>query len=207
MAHHVAGLIDEAEHARGKARAVAEDRCRAAVLELWSYRRSLEGRRPTNELEPILDMLETMKAGNGRRYFHRGVWERRDENSGDESPETVKWLDLAHNADEAARELIGWALGNAAAAAVDSSLEWIGLARKAGAGDDDLVRITLRFRSLLPESSADDEAPVDPIEQRLERLKSARKTLSRLEKELQTALEELRTSAQPVAGAPKRKRP
>lgn len=190
MAHHVAELIDQADRTRGKARAAAEDRCRTAILELWSYRRSLDGRRPTDELEPILDMLQMMKPNDDGSYYYRRAWEKQGEASSEESEETKRWLALARNADESARELVGWALGNAAAHAVDQSLEWIELARKAGAGEDTLLRITLRLQSLRPEFGADQEEPENPFARRLARLKTIRKALIQLEKELQTSLEE-----------------
>src|SRR5438034_174203 len=58
MAHHLAGLIDDAAKATQEDRPAKEGRIRDAILELWARRAEMpDGSRPFQELEPILRAL------------------------------------------------------------------------------------------------------------------------------------------------------
>lgn len=188
MAHHVAELIDDAGKARGKTKALANHRCRVAILDLWAHRTALSDRRLTADLDPILATLERLASPSGR-HNHNVIWQARDDDGGaPANPETKKWLDLAREADCAARDLVGWALATAAAATGDRSLEWVKLARKAGADDDSLARITVLLRNLRPEF-APPAVDVDPRIARSRALKNAVRAINILAKELNAASE------------------
>lgn len=186
MAHHIAELLDAAGKARGKAKAPADDRCRVAILDLWAHRTALGDRRLTAELDPILATLERLASPSRHHYQHQ-IWQARDEDDGAQAkPETDKWLDLAREADFAASDLVGWALANAAAAAGDRSLEWVKLARRAGAEDDNLIRITVLLRTLRPDFDL-PVTDVDPRRARSRALRGAVRAINTLAKELKAA--------------------
>ena len=115
MAHYVAELIDAASNAAPEERAAAERKCFETILELWGYRAELpDGRRPLENLEPIVRALESLDPDNEMPRFFRSV--RR---SIDKTEERI---------------LIGYTLADAARSALDKSKDWVAAAEKAGTG-------------------------------------------------------------------------
>jgi hypothetical protein len=190
MAHHVAELTKAARNTRGRAKVDAEDRCRRAILELWAFRREVEGQRPTEKLEPLINALAMLNPDETDPFYYRDIWRARREESAEEesAPEWI-WLDSARTIDAAARNLIGWSLGRAASEALDQSMPWIELARKAGAHDDSLVMLTLRLRSTNPKLARDTHLTAS-IRRRLDQLDQLRAVAATMEAELRLALEQ-----------------
>ncbi|WP_016746117.1 hypothetical protein [Rhizorhabdus wittichii] len=190
MSHHIAELIETAAATRGRARQEAEDRCRRAILELWAYRRELEGQRPAEALEPLLAALDMLEPLHDTPYHYRRFWRARDEDAAEkEDPEVAKWIAIAQGADRLARGLIGWALGRAASHTLDISAAWVDLARHAGAPEDLPLVILRRARVGDPAHIAEDDDPVAPLRKKLEQLAAFRALADSFEEELRDALE------------------
>lgn len=71
MAHYIAELIQSAETASAEDRPDKMARCAEAILELWKHRSALpNGKRPFEDIEPILQGLESLDPHtDGPRYF------------------------------------------------------------------------------------------------------------------------------------------
>ena len=192
MAHYIAELIDAAANAPPKEHATSQRRCVDAILELWSHRAELpNGKRPFENLEPIIRVLESLDPDNETAWFFRSV--RGSIVKADEDPRTQSMLDFVDNLDSTARILIGQALADAARSATDKSKEWVALAKEAGTdlGDVDIV---IRFVS----SEAESEMQPDPsecerelLQNRIERLETFTNMASTVCDGLKTRLETL----------------
>ena len=131
MAHYVAELIDAAENGSAEERAASRRKCFEAILELWSYRAELPGgRRPFENLEPIVRTLESLDPDNDLPRFYRSV--RRTVEREEENSLTQSILDVVDSIDSTARILIGYTLADLVRSAMDESKEWVALARDAG---------------------------------------------------------------------------
>lgn len=133
MAHYIAELIDAALNAAPEERAAAERKCFETILELWEHRAELpDGRRPLENLEPIVRALESLDPDNETPRYFRFV--RRTIDRVKEGPHTLSLLDFVDGIDSTARILIGYKLADAARSALDESKEWVAAAEKAGTG-------------------------------------------------------------------------
>lgn len=191
MAHYVAELIDEAERITGPEKAVAQDKCFAAILELWSHRAAFpRGMRPHQELEPILRVVQSLDiATEYPRYYPSAQPSENDP----QSAEVEKWLDLARGLDYSAKLLIRHCLSQAAALAADKSKDWVKLAEAAEANSG-VSEIFIRFISTAED--LDDEGKVNravrkDFEDRLQRLRAFRGLAEGLEKQFQAQLDNL----------------
>ena len=133
MAHYVAQLIEEAEHAVGESRREAMAACATAVLELWKHRYEYKGHSPFRQLEPILAAVASLDpVDDTPRYFRAP---RAAATESGESEEVKGWLELIDGLDYSAKTLIRYFLLQAASSALDKSKEWVGLAESAGETD------------------------------------------------------------------------
>ena len=79
MAHYVAELMDRADNAAPEERAALRKSCSDAILELWSHRAELpDGKRPFEDLEPIMRAIESLdprkiRLGTSRRLETRSM--------------------------------------------------------------------------------------------------------------------------------------
>ena len=155
--HYLAGLIKTAERQSAKNRPTVLKECFDAILALWQHRHELpDGKRPFQEIEPVLRALESLDPANAdRRYFPSalppaGITE--------ESKETRGWLELAEGLDNSARILIRHCLTHAAAGAIDKSQGWVALAERAGRKEIDLpvLKIIIGERKLTGAPDPDD---------------------------------------------------
>jgi hypothetical protein len=186
MAHYVAELIQKSEVAQIEGRDEALAQCAAAILNLWEYRRKFpQGKRPLEDLEPIIRTLETLDPDRPAiRYFDDVILERSETEEADESQ---TWLNLAVELDYSARILIRDCLARAAQTAVNKSKEWIALAEAAGA--DHGIDILL-IRALDEESDPLNETR-KRIEERIKHLEAFREMAAVGESDLRTQLEQL----------------
>ena len=121
--------------AAAEERAVAERRCFETILELWGHRGELpDGRRPFENVEPIVRALESLDPDNEMPRFFRSV--RRSIDKAEESSHTLSLLEFVNGIDSVARILIGYALADAARSALDESKDWVAAAKRAGTGPD-----------------------------------------------------------------------
>lgn len=173
MAHYIADLIAKAESATDEERRSAEKSCFDAILALWNHRAELpNGKRPFEELEPVVRAIESLDPDNNTPRYLRSA--RASVGDNVEEPEAESWLRMVEGLDYSARVLIGYCLGQAARAAADKSKEWVKLAEAAGANRG-VSEIVIRFISSpadLEEDADIDEEARRQLEERLRRLES-----------------------------------
>ena len=171
MAHYISELIDAAENAPPDELAASQKRCFDAILELWGHRAELpNGKRPFEELEPIIRALESLDPDDETPRFFRSV--RSGIVATDEDPQTRSLLENVSNIDSTARILISYALGQAAHSTTNKSKEWVALAKEAGI-DPGVADIVIQFVS----SRSDGETKNDPSKYEREQLQKRIKQL------------------------------
>lgn len=127
MAHYVAQLIERAATATGDQRAKAEKTAAEAILELWRNHTTMpNGRRPFEELEPVVEVLRSLDTSTPHFYrsdvFIGGA--------ANEVQEAVRdWLAVVQGIDYSARVLIEYALSRAVEAAGPAPRDWMKLVR------------------------------------------------------------------------------
>lgn len=145
MAHYIADLIAKAESATGEEKRSAEKHCFDAILALWRHRAELpNGKRPLEELEPVVRAIESLDPDNDTPRYFRSA--RTPAGGKQEESEAGAWLKLVDALDYSAKILIGHCLAEAACAAENKSKEWVKLAELAGA-DAGVSGVVLRFVS------------------------------------------------------------
>ena len=132
MAHYVAELIDGARDAPPAERGAARGECFEKILELWDHRAALpNGRRPFENLEPIMRALESLEPGNDARRYCGSVGSAMG--ASDEGPAMQSVVEFVNSVDHAARIIVVQALVEAALPVLDESRELVALAEEAGA--------------------------------------------------------------------------
>lgn len=191
MAHYIAELIEETETAKVEERPAKFAKCADAILKLWQRRHQLpNGKRPFEDLEPILRALESLDPTDDTpRYFlsPRMAVEETEQNA-----ETRKWLDLADGLDYSAKILIRYCLTQAAQTALDKSKDWVVLAETAGLEDGidlPVIRIMTDESDLTKASEPDDRAP-KLLEDRISRLDGFIKMADALASDLRRQLKQ-----------------
>lgn len=191
MAHYIAELIREAESAAPEDKAMKEERCVSAILELWRHRAELpNGARPFQDVEPILGTLESLDpCGETPRYFPRSRMMAAD---GESETEAGQWLEMADGIDATARQLIRHCLARASQTAEDKSAEWVALAEEAGLDDGMEVRV---LRILMSEQKISggegrEDAERKQAQERLRRLEAFQEVVEALAADLRATLRE-----------------
>jgi hypothetical protein len=156
MAHYVAELIAEAGDATGEEGRLIQKECFDAIMALWMHRVAFpSGRRPFEELEPVMRAIESLDPEDSTPRYFRSAHTPRAE--GEEESETEFLLKMVSGLDYSAKLLIRYCLAEAASIAVDKSKEWVKLAEAAGA-EDGVPEVVIRFIS----STADPGKESDP---------------------------------------------
>lgn len=192
MAHHVASLIDQAEHGPSEQRASAQKECFETILALWRHRSELpSGTRPFEEIEPIVRTIRSLDPEDPTpRYFRAGLAPGRNDKI---DSNTEVWLKAVDGLDQGARLLIGYCLSRAAGAALDKSEEWVNLAGAAGM-DDGALEIVVRYISH-ETGLRDNEEPSAKarklLEDRLSRLTGLNKLALQVARDLKVKLSAL----------------
>lgn len=192
MAHYIAELIQNAEKASAEERTVKMQACCDAILNLWKHQHTLpNGKRPFEELEPLLRTLESLDPEvDTPRYFRS----RRDAvDDAEESDETKSWLKLIDDLDYSARILIRYCLTQAAQTALNKSVEWVTLAESAGAdktAEYPLIQVISDEDSML-KASDPGEKERKRIEDRIERLEAFAKMAMAVASELQQEVQQI----------------
>jgi hypothetical protein len=191
MAHYIAELIEAAETAKGEDRTAKLAKCADAILDLWEHRHCLpNGKRPFEDLEPILRALESLDPANDTpRYFRS---QRMAVNETEENAKTRKWLEHADGLDYSAKILIRFCLTQAAQTASDKSKDWVVLTETAGLEDSpDLPVIRFIFDETdLLEKSEPDEIARRLLEDRIKRLDAFKKMADTLVSDLRRQLKQ-----------------
>lgn len=171
MAHYLADLITKANSATGEEKPSAQKNCFDAILALWKHRAELpSGKRPFEELEPVVRAIESLDPDDDAPRYFRAAWRQTSEK--EHKSEAEAWLDIVIGLDYSAKLLISHCLAEAAHAAVDKSKDWVKLAEAAGA-DEGVSEIVVRFVS--SPADLDEKADLDAdmrskLEDRLSRL-------------------------------------
>ena len=169
MAHFVAELMHAAENGPSDKREAARSSSFDAILKLWTHRAGLpDGKRPFEDLEPIMRALKSLDPENGTPRYYPTIRGTIDES--DEGRETQSLVELVCEIDTAARVLIGEILSDAARSAIDRSKAWVELAEDAGA-DSGVVSVVIEAVSAEP--SAEPSAckkKHDRLQDRIDRL-------------------------------------
>jgi len=191
MAHYIAELIKDAESASGEERRAKLQASSDAILNLWRHRHELpDGKRPFEELEPILRALESLDPDGPPRYFRAA---RDAGGKTNEADDANSWLEFANDLDFSAKLLIGYCLRQAAQAAVKRSEEWVALAEAAGA-ESEIELPLIRFvadENDRPMKRDANEAVRRQLRDRIDRLHSFTKLAKALILELKQRVREL----------------
>lgn len=188
MAHYIVELIHDAENAAPQDKPSSQERCAAAILDLWQHRSALpNGTRPFEDAEPILRALESLDpCDETPRYFRPPRMMARD---AEQDTEVGRWLKVADGIDSTAKELIRHCFAQAVQAEQDKTKEWVALAEDAGLDTDTEVSA---LRILLREAATREEKPEDVerkrIEKRIERLEAFRELAAELAADLRKKL-------------------
>ena len=188
MAHYIAELIDDAENAHADERPAKMRACSEAILSLWKHRHELpDGRRPFEELEPILRALESLDPDEDTpRYF------RLARSAAKEDCEEKSWLQLINSLDYSARLLIGYCFIRAAQTTIDKATEWVALAEKAGTDDGvefPTIRRIIDEKTLLTNINL-DEITKERLRDRIARLNNFIEMANTYALELQQQIQE-----------------
>ncbi|WP_231420788.1 hypothetical protein [Sphingomonas sp. Leaf205] len=145
MAHHLARLIDAANTASLEERDDAEDRCFAAILEVWRHRNCLpRGRRPFEPAEPLLNVIAALDPDAPRPFYNRVAMDWGDlddvDNDGSESMEANP-LDVIKEFDRVARTVLRDLLARAARDLPAATQEWLKKAQAAGLTGSEVAAI------------------------------------------------------------------
>lgn len=192
MAHYIAELIVAVESAKGEERAAKLAKCADAILKLWERRHQLpNGKRPFEDLEPILRTLESLDPSDDTPRYFPSPRMAADETV--QNGETRKWLELANGVDYSAKILIRYCLTQAAQNALDRSKDWVRLAEAAGLeGGIDLpiLRVITDESNLLKESEPNDRAR-SLLEDRVKRLEGFKVMADNIVSELRRQLKQV----------------
>ena len=186
MAHYIAELIDAVANGPPHERSASQRRCFDAILELWSHRAVLpNGKRPFEDLEPIIRALESLDPDNESPRFFRSL--RGEIVEASENPPTRSLLEFVRNIDSVARFLIGHALADAAQSATDKSKEWVALAGEAGI-DPGFVDVVVHLVSSEGDSDS-GQSERELLQNRISRLEDFMKMAALVSKDLNARLE------------------
>lgn len=191
MAHYIAELIEDLETAKVEDRPAKLTMCADAILGLWERRHQLpNGKRPFEDLEPILRALESLDPTDDTPRYFRSPRMAADET--EQNAETRKWLELADGLDYSAKILIRYCLTQAAQTAIDRSKDWVVLVEKAGL-DEGLDLPVIRFitdENDLTKASEPDDIARKLLEDRIDRLDTFKKMADKIASDLRQQLKQ-----------------
>lgn len=128
------------------------------------------GKRPFEEIEPLLRTLESLDPEDDTPRYFRSV--RAIVDDSEENNETKIWLKFINNLDYSAKVLIGYCLTQAAQNVLHKSVEWVTLAKAVGVDEGiefPLIDLIIDEDSMLKESDPGEKIR-KCIEDRIERL-------------------------------------
>lgn len=199
MAHYIAELMEAARTAPPESKGIAEDRCAAAILEMWDHRTGLSDGRIPMELGPITDVLNRLDPATPQPIYFPNSWLEmsREAANGSMAQPAQVWLRVAEQVDQAARAIILFALGKAAESETDRAKHWVKLAKAAGAGDAPDLQLIRRLIVITTHGDADNTAEIEELKDKLAKLAEFRKAADAIEAEWGAELSRLmeRTTA------------
>lgn len=186
MAHYVAELIDDVEHASGSARREAQSRCASAILELWAHRWEFPlEKNPFSDLLPVVRTLDALDP-EAERPFYRELY--RPGVPPRPPSEIEQWLEFAKGVDKSARLLIDHLLDRAHAIAVEKGLPWARFAGQREAGKHTDVDLVVLLADRIHERYDLTEERRKLLRNRIERIKHLIELSELLKVELEAEL-------------------
>lgn len=141
LAHYIAEQLTYLENAKEDEKKLAQDRCFETILKVWQHRSLYpNNHRPFQNFE---DIFKTLTALNQKsRYSYYGFYDSKPKSDDAERNKDLKqWTDIAIGIDNAARNLIKFALRQAVEKALDDKTKsWLDKAINL-MPNDDLVAI------------------------------------------------------------------
>jgi len=181
MAHYIAELIEDAETAKGEERPAKITTCADAILKLWEHRHLLpNGKRPFEDLEPILTALESLDPTDDTPRYLRSTRMVVDET--EQNAEARKWLNIIDGLDYSAKILIRYCLTQVAQNTFDKSKDWVALADAVGF-EENIDLTVIRFitdESDLLKTSEPKNRARELLEDRIARLDGFKEMASAL---------------------------
>lgn len=192
MAHYISELIESAETAKIEDRPAKLAKCADAILGLWERRDQLpNGKRPFEDLEPILRTLESLDpTSNTPRYFRS---ERTPVDETEQNAETKKWLEIINGLDYSAKVLIRYCITQAAQTVLEESKDWVTLVEAANLEDGIDLRV-IRFitaESDLTKTIEPDDSARKLLEDRINRLDAFKEMANALASDLRQQLKQI----------------
>lgn len=112
MAHLIAERMQAVEASTGAERQAAEEACAQEIMRLWQHRYNApDGVNPLANLVPLARTMESLQPGEHRFRYAARVFGLA---GGGEKKGPTGWLEFAMHADRAARDVIRFALSQAA---------------------------------------------------------------------------------------------
>lgn len=186
MINYIAELMIDAENGDD----TKKINCFNAILKLWEYRSSFpDGARPLENLEPILQVLESLNPESNSPRHLATFYEYEYESENDALDKSMPLIELAKKTDLAARTLITFMLEQAVENATDKDTkEWIESTLNMIESND----INILFSTLFQHELDEKEERVNKLENRLQQLKSFQELCVSIEEKLEEELISLR---------------
>jgi hypothetical protein len=206
MAHYVAGLIKAAKLAPAAKRNEAERTAADAILELWRHHNVMpSGRRPFEELEPVVELLRHLSQDNAYYYRHDALGGIKFDDQGEKVKE---WLRLMEGLDYSARLLMEYALKNAVTLAGKRARGWNRVVKEHPAFQTPTTDIVMILYDQLEGREWFDDQHRKDLELRISRLDGLLKFAGVMRQQLSTELKDLpkpvRKKGPPAAKSGKR---
>jgi len=129
MAHYIAELLVAIEDAKGREKEKLERKVFDLILSLWKHRWSMpNGKRPLEDFEPLLNMLQKLNTENKDPYFYPKLpfKQKKGKKLTSREKEFAGLLSMAESIDKIARVWLNEILHEAATVASDQSMiSWL----------------------------------------------------------------------------------
>ncbi len=194
MAHYLAEKIHEVEILpKGDRKAEAEKECCELILKIWDHRSEMpRGRRPFENFEPILKVLESIDPDNREPFLHH-MSEHELQQLANSNPnyEAIKpYIESIVEIEKVARVWMENLLNQAALKVTDEKTKaWLEAASLIGLPDDiHSIRIVYKNFNLLDDDDNVSSQDTDRLEKRIGQLEKFRKLNELLLKNYQDEL-------------------
>ncbi|MEK9158325.1 MAG: hypothetical protein AAB638_04070 [Patescibacteria group bacterium] len=181
MAHYLAEKMHQAEKlAEGAEKAEAERACCELILKIWEHRSHMpHGRRPFENFEPILKVLESLDPDNSDPFLHRmSKYELTQLESTNPNYEDIKvYIESVVEIEKVTRVWMENLLNQAALKVSDEKTKaWLQTASSISFSDDiHSMNIVLRHFNLLEDDNDTSSKNTDRLEKRILQLDKFRK--------------------------------
>jgi len=198
MAHYLAEKIHEVEILpKGDRKAESEKECCELILKIWDHRSEMpRGRRPFENFEPILKVLESIDPDNREPFLHRmSEHELKQLANSNPNYESIKpYIESVVEIEKVARVWMENLLNQAALKVTDEKTKaWLEAASLIGLPDDiHSIRIVYKNFNLLDDDDIASSQDKDRLKLRIQQLEKFKKLNELLLKTYQDELTQKR---------------